>query len=216
MLTLLQSILSHLPTEHNSDTTDLFVLIYAPGMKTLPPVNYQLGTGTQQISSTVGSSYSQVSTPAVTPGSELQSMSPRVDAADAPTKQFDALYSQGLALVGNPTQILPFTTPDGYVHILRHLAPQLVYVSDVLSGDDGDNVAQLKGWVGHTILVAGDDGVGGLADTETEDERADDGRKAPKKRWYDESSFVGLGKDVEVVDATRVGDDWARRVSGRE
>jgi hypothetical protein len=215
-LTSRQSILSHLPTEHNSDTVDLFVLIYAPRMKTLPPLNYQPGTGGQPITSTVGSSYSQISTPAVTPGSELQSMSPRVDAADAPTKQFDALYSQALALVSDPTHILPFTTPDGYVHILRHLAPQLVYISDVLSGDEGDNIAQLKGWVGHTILVAGDDGVGGLADTETEDERPDEGRKETKRRWYDESSFVGLGKDVEVIDAIRVGDDFARRVGGRD
>jgi hypothetical protein len=143
-------------------------------------------------------------------------MSPRVDAVDAPTKQFDALYSQALALVSDPTHILPFTTPDGYVHILRHLAPQLVYISDVLSGDEGDNIAQLKGWVGHTILVAGDDGVGGLADTETEDERPDEQRRETKRRWYDESSFVGLGKDVEVIDAIRVGDDYSRRVGGKD
>ena len=179
-------------------------------------MNYQPGPSGQQITSTVGSSYSQVSTPAVTPGSELQSMSPRVDAVDAPTKQFDALYSQALALVSSPTQILPFTTPDGYVHILRHLAPQTVYISDVLSGDEGDNIAQLKGWVGHTILVAGDDGGGGLADTETEDERPDDDRRETKRRWYDESSFVGLGKDVEVIDAIRAGDDYRRRVGGKD
>ena len=194
------------------------MLIYAPGLKTLPALNYQPGTNTQQITSTVGSSYSQISTPAVTPGSELQSMSPRVDAADSPSKQFDALYAQALAVVSSPTQIMPFTTPDGYIHILRHLAPNLVYVSDVLSGDEGDNIAQLKGWVGHTILVAGDDGVGGLADTETEDERPDPDRRQQRRRWYDESSFVGRGKEVEVVDAVRVGDDWARRVTsgGRE
>ena len=144
-------------------------------------------------------------------------MSPRVDAADSPGKQFDALYSQALTLVSSPTQIMPFTTPDGYIHILRHLAPNLVYVSDVLSGDEGDNIVHLKGWVGHTILVAGDDGVGGLADTETEDERPEEGRRE-RRRWYDQSSFVGRGKEVEVVDAVRVGDDWARRVTsgGRE
>jgi hypothetical protein len=142
-------------------------------------------------------------------------MSPRVDAVDSPSKQFDALYAQALALVSSPTQILPFTTPDGYVHILRHLAPQLVYISDTLSGDEGESIALLKGWVGHTILVAGDEGHGGLADTETEDEGS--GRDRPKKeRWYDESSFVGLGKDVEVVDAVRVGEDWSRRVGGRQ
>ena len=147
-------------------------------------------------------------------------MSPRVDpvSISKTSSQFDALYQQALALVSSPTQILPFTTPDGYVHILRHLAPQLVYISDVLSGEEGDSVAQLKGWVGHTILVAGDEGHGGLADTETEteDERAEGGRRERRRRWYEDSAFVGLGKEVEVVDATRVGDDWSRRIGGRE
>jgi hypothetical protein len=52
------------------------------------------------------------------------------------------------------------------VQILKHLGPQLVYVAENLSGSDGDSVAQLRGWVGCTIVVAGE----GLADTETEDE----------------------------------------------
>ena len=133
--------------------------------------------------------------------------------SSSPSRQFDALYQQALSLVSSPTQILPFTTPDGYVHILRHLAPQLVYISDTISGDEGDYISQLKGWVGHTILVAGDEGHGGLADTETEDEGATGNEK---RRWYDHSSLVGLGKDVEVVDAVRVGEDWSRRVGGRE
>ena len=141
-------------------------------------------------------------------------MSPRIDTADSPSTQFDALYGQALALVSSPTQILPFTTREGYVHILRHLAPQTVYISDTLAGEEGESIAQLKGWVGHTILVAGDEGTGGLADTETEDEGAGETRR--KERWYEDSNFVGLGKDVEVVDAARVGDDWARRVGGRQ
>ncbi len=142
-------------------------------------------------------------------------MSPRIDAADSPGKQFDVLYAQSLALVSSPTQILPFTTKDGYVHILRHLAPSLVYLSDTLAGDEGETIAQLKGWVGHTILVAGDEGHGGLADTSTEDE-GEGGEIRKKERWYDHSSLVGLGKAVEVVDAARVGEDWTRRVGGRQ
>lgn len=141
-------------------------------------------------------------------------MSPRIDTADSPSKQFDALYGQALALVSSPTQILPFTTREGYIHILKHLAPQLVYVSDALSGDEGESIAQLKGWVGHTILVAGDEGTGGLVDTETEDEGPEP--KVRRERWYEDSPFVGLGKDVEVVDAVRVGEDWSRRVGGRQ
>ena len=201
--------LSHLPARDNSNDTEVFVLIYAPKLKSLPPVDYNPAV------STLGSAYSQISTPATTPGAELQSISPRIHAVDndPPNHQFDLLYSQARALVSSPARILPFTTPDGYVHILRQLGPQCVYVSDTLSGKDGDFIAQLNGWVGQTILVAGDEGHGGLADTETEDEGAPG---AQKSRWYEHSSLVGLGKGVEVVDAGRVGDDWARRISGRE
>lgn len=110
--------------------------------------------------------------------------------------------------------ILPFTTPSGYIHMLRHLAPSLVYLSDspALSGPGGDNVKQLKGWVGQTIVVVGDDGHGGLADTETETE--DEGERRSGK-WWESSDMVGLGKGVDIVDATRVGDDWERRLDMR-
>ena len=190
---------------------DLFVLIYSPGLKSLPPLDKQSG----RAPSTTGS-FSQISTPAVTPGEELQSISPRIDAAEPNARQFELIYNQALSLVSNPTQILPFTTPDGYLHLLRHLAPQLVYVSDTLSGLEGHSVAQLKGWVGHTILVAGDEGHGGLADTETETEDERAGERKSKLRWYENSPLVGLGKDIEVVDAARIGDDWTRRVMQRE
>ena len=224
----LKSILSHLPNTHTSTTesTDLFVLIYSPTLTSLPPLDYQpQGHG---IPSTVGSTYSAISTPAVTPGSELQSISPRIEPQDTassssqqPSKTFDLLYQQALTLVSSPTHILPFTTSAGFVPILRHLAPNTVYVSDTLAGDDGANLAQLRGWVGNTVLVAGDQGTGGLADTETETEdergvdRRGDGRRKEGK-WYERSEMVGLGKGVEVVDAARVGEDWAKRVGGKE
>lgn len=103
--------------------------------------------------------------------------------------------------------------------MLRHLSPSLVYLSDtpVLSGQGGANVAQLRGWVGQTVVVVGDEGHGGLADTETEDEAGRQGFESRKEEeWWQSSGMVGLGKGVEVVDAERVGDDWSRRVGGRE
>lgn len=209
------SILSHLPSHHNAETTEMFVLIYAPHLTSLPPSNYQPSSSTPGApGSALGSSYSAISTPAQTPGEELASISPRIEASDGKNKMFDALYQQALTLVSHPTQIMPFTTPSGYVQMLRQLAPQMVYLTDSLSlTEEGKTVEQLKGWVGHTILVVGDEGHGGLADTETEDEGPD----GPKRsRWYENSPLVGLGKDVEVVDASRVGDDWARRVGGKE
>lgn len=181
------------------------MLIYSPTLKTFPMTTYA--------ASNLGSSYSHISTPVQTPGSELQSLSPRISASGTNDPHFDALYNQALALVSHPTQIMPFTTSDGYVSMLRHLAPQIVYVSDSLSGKEGETVAGLKGWVGHTVLVVGDEGHGGLADTETETE--DEGIRNGKK-WWEQSEFVGLGKEVDVVDAARVGDDWSRRVGGRE
>lgn len=116
-----------------------------------------------------------------------------------------------------PSQVLPFSTPTGYIHILRHLSPSLVYLTDApsLSGHRGEHIQQLKGWVGQTILVVGDDGAGGLIDTETEteDEALHKG-KAPERSdtWWESSDIVGLGKDVEVVDIGRMGEDWWRRV----
>ncbi|KAM0721928.1 hypothetical protein Q7P37_002853 [Cladosporium fusiforme] len=199
------SILSHLPTEHDPSTTDLFVLIYAPTLTSLPPLDYQ--PPNPEATSGLGSSYSQISTPAATPGSELQSISPHPTESSPYPKSFNTLYQQSLTLVSDSSRILPFTTRSGYVQILKHLAPKLVYITDALSGSDGDGVAQLRGWVGRTIVVAGE----GLADTETEDEGTRDSR-----RWYDRSDMVGLGKEVEVVDAARVGDDWSKRVGGRE
>ena len=68
-----QSILSHLPSEHDPSTTDLFVLIHCPTLTSLPPLDYQ-----PPGESVLGSSYSQISTPVATPGSELQSISPRI------------------------------------------------------------------------------------------------------------------------------------------
>lgn len=202
---IFQSILSHLPAQHDPNTTELFVLIYSPTLKALPTTTYA--------ASNLGSSYSHISTPVQTPGSELQTLSPRISASETNDPHFDALYNQALSLVSHPTQIMPFTTSDGYVSMLRHLAPQIVYVSDSLSGREGETVAGLKGWVGHTVLVVGDEGHGGLADTETETE--DEGVRNGKK-WWERSEFVGLGKEVDVVDAARVGDDWSRRVGGRE
>lgn len=198
--------MSHLHAAFDHETTDLFVLIYAPQLKNAPSIS---------ASSVLGSSYSNISTPGQTPGSELQSISPRLEAAN-PT--FDHLQQQAQSLVDHPTKIMPFTTSAGYVSILRHLAPQIVYLSDTLSGRDGETVAQLKGWVGHTVLVVGDEGHGGLADTETETETEDERNREKKseKRWWEHSSMVGLGKEFDVVDAIRVSDDWARRVNGRE
>ncbi|WPH01547.1 Hypothetical protein R9X50_00439400 [Acrodontium crateriforme] len=197
------SILSHLPANQTSDNTNLIILIYAPGMTALPPLTYRPSSalsGRQTPTSPT--------TPTLTPGTEIA----EPIAFPSPGGSFDALWTQALGLVSSPSNILPFTTLEGYVHILRHLAPQTVYVPNSLSGNAGASIGRLAGWVGHTILVVGDEATGGLADTETEDESPE---KVQKDKWYETSSLVGLGKSVEIVDVSRVGDDWSRRIASQ-
>lgn len=109
--------------------------------------------------------------------------------------------------------VLPFTTPTGHVHILRHLAPDMVYLQESLAGDNGDVITHLQSWLRQdVVLVVGDaGGDGGLADSESEAEQA------PKKeQWWSREDRVGRGRGIVVVEALRVGDDWARRVEQRE
>lgn len=113
--------------------------------------------------------------------------------------------------------VMPFSTPSGFVHMLRHLSPELVYVVDALSGVDGRNVADLTRWVGQTVVVVGSDGtgLGGLVDTD--DEAPSKGKSEHRdSKWWESADMVGLGKGVEVVDASRFEDDFERRVGGRE
>jgi hypothetical protein len=198
------------------------VLIYSPSLKSRP----QSRTG----SSSLGDSYSAISTPARTPGEELQSIDPQpheehtvytpaLSARSSDNILWNTLHAQALRLVENPAMIMPFSTPSGFVHMLRHIGPELVYVVDALSGTDGSNIEDLKRWVGQVIVVVGSDGtgLGGLVDTDDEGH----GSKAKStehssSKWWERADMVGLGKGVEVVDASRLTDDYERRVGGRD
>ena len=106
---------------------------------------------------------------------------------------------------------MPFTTPTGYVHLLRHLGPETLYLQQRLSGDRGEGIDQVKGWVGQIVLVVGDEsGHGGLVDSD--DERAE----GTTEKWWQDDPRIGLGKGVEVVESLRIGEDWKRRISGHD
>jgi hypothetical protein len=92
--------------------------------------------------------------------------------------------------------------------MLKHLGPDVVYVSESLSGNDGANIQAIKGWTSQIVVVLGGDAAGLI---ETEDEMTGQERK-----WWETSNMVGLGKGVEIVDAIRVGDDWERRVGAKQ
>ncbi|KAJ4337256.1 hypothetical protein N0V87_004756 [Didymella glomerata] len=217
------TILSHLPDTDFSKTR-LFVLIYSPTLRSRPGSRSQ----SRDRSSPLGSSYSAISTPARTPGEELTSIDPQPDhqvytpalsARSSDTLLWNTLHSQALRLVENPAMVMPFSTPSGFVHMLRHLGPELVYVVDALSGIEGRNVEDVKRWVGQTVVVVGSDGtgLGGLVDTDDEAPRGKGkGSEHHERKWWESADMVGLGKGVEVVDASRFEDDYERRVGGRE
>jgi len=98
--------------------------------------------------------------------------------------------------------------------MLKHLAPDYVYVSESLSGSTGENIAAVKGWVGQVVVVVGADGgaLGGLVDTEDESY----GREQKEEKWWQSAEMVGLGKGAEIVDSAKVGEDFDRRVGGRD
>jgi hypothetical protein len=214
------TILSHLPDTDFSHTK-LFVLIYSPSLRSRP----QSRAGT----SSLGDSYSAISTPARTPGEELQSIDPQpeeravytpaLSARSSDNVLWNTLHAQALRLVENPAMVMPFSTPSGYVHMLRHIGPDLVYVVDALSGTSGSNIEDIKRWVGQTIVVVGSDGtgLGGLVDTDDEGP-AHRGKSTEHStgKWWERADMVGLGKGVEIVDASRLTDDYERRVGGRE
>ncbi|KAF2971426.1 hypothetical protein GQX73_g2164 [Xylaria multiplex] len=201
------SILSHIPKNIDFSKIKLFVLIYAPGIKeisleapasNLPPAS-------------LSSSFSNIShNQAQISGEETKSP---LLAANPANSAFNAAYSQALALVEKESMIMPFTTAGGYVHMLRHLEPEVLYLQGSLAGGDGVLVTQLQSWLRHDVIlvVGADGGHGGLADSESEAEQ-------PEKNelWWQKEERVGRGRGVVVVDSLRVGDDWGRRVQGNE
>ncbi|KAF4415612.1 hypothetical protein FACUT_13247 [Fusarium acutatum] len=198
------SILSHIPRNVDHSKVKLFVLIYAPGLK-----EPAMDTATSNLPPTsLSSSFSnighdQVQTPAEESKNQLESASP----------SFNSIYSQALSLVEKETMVLPFTTPNGHVHILRHLQPEVIYLQKALSGQDGSIITTLQTWLRHDVIlvVGADGGSGGLADSESEAERA-----GKSQEWWQRPERVGRGRGVVVVDSMRLNDDWARRVQGQE
>lgn len=194
----------------------LFVLIYAPDLKEHPlATNHQVSR--PPISG--NSSYSAIDpVEAQDSGEEsrkhLTMIDPIPSASSKKSIEFEALYKEALALVANPTMIMPFASRQGHIHLLRHIEPEIVYIQETLSGNGGDVITSISNWVGQIVLVVGDEsGHGGLVDSE--DERGHPGG-AERERWWQGDPRIGLGKGVEVVEGFRVGEDWRRRVGGHD
>ena len=190
-------------------------MIYAPDLKQHP---LSSTAQSSRAPPSITSSYSNIGhedlhTPVEESDRPLANIDPQPMTSNSPN-MFNALYAQARGLVEKETMIMPFTTPNGYVHLLRHIAPEVVYVQANLSGPGGEAVKHISGWVGQVVLVVGDEsGHGGLVDSE--DERGTAGDEA-RDRWWQNDPNIGLGKGIEVVEGLRVGEDWRRRVRGHD
>ncbi|KAI5458145.1 hypothetical protein BGZ63DRAFT_392725 [Mariannaea sp. PMI_226] len=197
------SILSHIPRHTDFSRTKLFVLIYAPDLK-----DTTMDTSTSNLPPpSLSSSFSNIGHDQVTPGEESK------NPLSSSNPAFNAVYSEALGLVEKETMVMPFTTPNGHVHILRHLQPEIIYLQESLSGEDGSIITNLQTWLRHDVIlvVGADGGSGGLADSESEA-----GGPSKAEQWWQRPERVGRGRGIVVVDGMRVNDDWARRVQGQD
>ena len=128
---------------------------------------------------------------------------------------FGPIYNEALGLVEKETIVLPFTTPTGHVHLLRHLAPEYIYLQESLAGENGSVINHLQSWFREDVvlIVGADGGHGGLADSESE---AESQVSRKREQWWEREDRVGLGRGVVVLEGNRIGDFWARKVLGVE
>ncbi|PGG96800.1 hypothetical protein AJ79_09445 [Helicocarpus griseus UAMH5409] len=209
------SVLSHLPEYVDPDTARVFVLIYAPGLQPRSAKSDSSPRPAQSLSSSYANiGHEEATADSLQDASGLETIDPQPagDDFDTASPLFKALYNQAQALVDKETMIMPFSTPTGHVHMLRHLSPDVVYIQESMTGNDGEAVHQITGWVRQVVIVVGaEGGRAGLVDSDDESALGDKGEK-----WWQKEGVTGLGKRIEVVDGLRIGEDWRRRVSGHD
>lgn len=193
----------------------MFVLIYAPGLQLRNASDGCSGRPALSMTSSYANiNAEEVATAIAGEASGLKTVEPKPTSDEFPSASayFKTLYSQAQVLVDKETMIMPFNTPTGHVHILRHIAPDFVYIQESLTGHKGETVHNLTGWVRQVVVVVGAEGARGpLVDSDDESALGDQ-----KEKWWQKEGVIGLGKRIDVVDAVRVGDDWKRRVCGHD
>lgn len=182
------------------------MLVYAPGLK--DGASLEPSASNLQQPNSLSSSFSNIATDAA--------QSPKQEAKIPPAQAaYNALHAQALALVEKDSEVIPFTSPSGHANILHLLEPDVVYLQESLTGDNGAIVNQLQNWIRNDVIVVvgADNGHGGLADSESEAEKPS-GDVA--QQWWQREDRVGRGRGVVVVDGLRVNDDWIRRVQNKD
>ncbi|KIV97428.1 hypothetical protein PV10_01182 [Exophiala mesophila] len=210
------SILAHLPEYIDPDKARIFVLIYAPDLKIHPSSAVAGRRPSQSMASSFSNiSHKDVQTPGQTPGEFpsdgiLTQVEP--NPIDEASPLYKDLHNQAMSLVDKDSMIIPFASQNGHKHVLRSLAPEIVYIQESLCGSEGEIVSDLSGWVRQTVVVIGDEGgQGGLIDTDDESTVT-----VQKETWWQKEERTGLGKRVAVVESLKIGDDWQRRVNERD
>lgn len=195
------------------DRARVFVLIHAPDAK---PRSTGTGPSSGRSLSVTSSYYNIRPEEAATPTDTTETTdlatvepSPVLDRFESSSPIFKTLYNQAQTLVDKETMIMPFNSPNGHVHMIRHLSPDIVYMQESLAGPEGDAAHHISGWVRQIVIVIGDEGGRGLADSDDESALGEN-----REKWWQKEGVTGLGKRIDVVDGLRTGEDWRRRVSG--
>lgn len=181
------------------DAARIFVLIYAPDLE-----HGIIGRGSSpQKSLSDASSYSNIGREEVESAILPPEPTFRSDEREGTSSFFRTLYTEAQSLVDSSTMIMPFSTPTGHVHIVRHLSPDLAYIQESLTGKEGELVHHIAGWVRQVVVVAGDD-----SDSEDESTFSEGGGE----KWWAKQRITGVGKRIDVIDSIRIGEDLGRRI----
>ncbi|RKF73006.1 putative peroxin-22-like protein [Golovinomyces cichoracearum] len=189
------SILSYLPHTTDFSKIRLFILIHAPLLKVHPFDAIKAHLELRDFTSNIQRELNQV-----------DSLSKQFHSLTPTSTEFDSIYFAALNLVEKDSMVLPFTSTTGHAQILRHLNPDIIYLQESLSGTDGEIINHIHTWSRQDVVLIIDDNGAfrGSAEYET------------KNNWWKSLDRVGSGRGVIVVDAVRVGDDWAKRVENKE
>lgn len=89
--------------------------------------------------------------------------------------------------------VMPFTTTNGFIHILRHLQPNLIYLEEHLASRDGGSIPRLRTWFRYDIIIVV--GIGGRENSNP----------------LGGGDIISQDKGVFVVDTPRIGNDFEQR-----
>ncbi|KAI5844404.1 hypothetical protein DFP73DRAFT_496060 [Morchella snyderi] len=203
------SLLSYLQYPLDLSMTEMNILIYSPHLSTHPLTHF---TETQSARLARRDSASQ----------------PVLRRAASALATNTSTYNIATSLLpaSYPLEhILPFTDSTSITPLLRVLAPEVVYIEELITiPSSGDIVAGLLegGWVGSVVivLVGEDDQFAGLIDSDDEEESPVEMRKSKGEgRWWGDNSPGGIrarfGGRVQVVEGWVLADDWRRRIEER-